>query len=633
MILASLAILGPLVAAFLILSTRWRPGVVAVAGASVGLVGALVTLVRVAGEARFSATLPGLPGLPFRLTVTPLTALLSTAVATVGFCVLVYAVGYMAGERDLPQFFAAMLFFVAAMQALVLAGDWLLFLAAWELIGLASYLLIGFWFERPGVGAAATRAFATTRAADVGLYIGVFAVVTEAGTTEIASTLGVGGREATVAGLAFLLAAMGKSAQMPLQGWLMDAMAGPTPVSALLHSATLVVAGVVLLIRAHALLPDDVRLVVGIVGGVTALVAGVTAIAQRDLKRLLAASTSSQLGLMLLALGAGSAPAAIVHLVANAAMKSSLFLASGIFQHQRASTAMDDLRGVGRERRLAFSGFVLAGLALAGVPPLAGFWTKDAVISAAMDSSNRAILAPLAVVGAALTGIYIARACRLLWWPAGDKRQPVARGAEQGFPFMEVGLMALTVLAATLGLAMRPISNLLDAEVPERTSALAIGIAVAAAGLAIGWRVPAGRLLGPVNQHALTGFRIDGGLDGLVVRPALALAQLLDRLDRAIHRVVLGVARTALGIATTARAFDRTLHGDIVEGTGRAGLAVARAARLNDELGIEGVIAWLVDRTRRLGIGARRLQTGLVHRELLVACGGTAVVLVIVLLT
>ncbi|HSH26381.1 MAG TPA: proton-conducting transporter membrane subunit, partial [Wenzhouxiangella sp.] len=321
--------------------------------------------------------LPGLPNLPLRLTVEPLTALLSVLVAAVGTLVLLYAVGYMQREPGRVRFFALMSAFVAAMQTLVLAGDWLLLLAAWELIGLCSYLLIGFWFQRPEAAGAASRAFLYTRTADLGLYLAVFVIIGRSGSSEIATSLGAGGSAILGAGL--LVAAMGKSAQVPLQDWLMRAMAGPTPVSALLHSATLVAAGAILLIRAAPLLSHETLLAVGIVGGITTVITGLIALAERDLKRALAASTASQYGLMLVAVGAGVPVAALLHLIAHAAIKSSLFLGAGVFQHARGGTAFARLEGVGRARPRMFFGFVVAALALVGVPPLSGFFTKDAI--------------------------------------------------------------------------------------------------------------------------------------------------------------------------------------------------------------------------------------------------------------
>ncbi len=406
--------------------------------------------------------------------------MLTVFVAVVAFLVMVYAVGYMEGEEDKARFFAGMSYSAAAMQTLVLAGDWVLLLSAWELIGLSSYLLIGFWFEREGIPPSATRAFLYTRTADLGLYVAVFVLILETGTSEISRTLEVGGTTALVAGLLLLLAATGKSAQTPLHGWLQDAMVGPTPVSALLHSATLVAAGAMLLIRAFPLSPPTALLVVGIVGGVTTLVTGVMALAQRDLKRLLAASTSSQYGFMLLALGAGSPVAALIHLVAHAAMKSSLFLAAGVFQHARGSTAFDDLGGVGRSRCYAFFGFAVAGLALAGVPLLSEFWSKDAVVAASFESPYAPLFAPLALVATLLTGLYVARALRLLWRGEGED------ASVSGAPWMGVSLAALAALAAVLGLAVEPLARLLGAEVPSDVLFIVLGLVSASFGLIVG---------------------------------------------------------------------------------------------------------------------------------------------------
>ncbi len=516
------------------------------------------------------------------------------------------------------------------MQTLVLAGDWLLFLAAWELIGLASYLLIGFWFERPGVAASATRAFATTRAADVGLYLGVFSITWAAGTTDIAATLRLDGAVPALAGLAFLIAAAGKSAQAPLQGWLMDAMAGPTPVSALLHSATLVVAGVVLMLRADAVLVPEARLVVGVVGGVTAVVAGLTAVAQPDLKRLLAASTSSQVGLMLVAIAAGSPAAAIVHLVASAAMKGALFLGAGIFQHERNSTSLRDLGGVGREHRRVFAAMAVAGLALAGVPPLAGFWSKDAIIGATLEAPMSRFLALAALVATLLTGVYVSRMLRVLW--TGGSNRGDAPTPRSGASDVMIGsLIVLVALAAGFGLALPPLVRLLGAHLPESGVAAVLGLAVSAVGLGLGWFLRAARLLGPLTGPARVGFRVDGGLDSLVIRPALSLGAALGRFDGSLHLGVLGVGNRALRIAAFSYLVDRRLHGTVLA-VGQSALVLAAASRVVDEDVIDRFIANFVEATRRLGARARRLQTGLVHRELLAAAVGTAILVVLLLI-
>ena len=600
MIVPALTLLGPLAAVALILLLRRHVAALALCGAAISVAAALGTLAQVTRGSHDTATLPGLPGQPLRLVADPLAAVLAATVALVGLLVLLYAVGYMRPYGDHTRFYAAISFFVAAMQTLVLAGDWLLFLAAYELIGLASYLLIGFWYERPAVATAATRAFLTTRAADLGLYLGIFVLATQTGTTAIAPTLRVGGQAAMVAGLLLLVGAMGKAAQVPFQGWLQDAMRGPTPVSALLHAATLVIAGPILLSRALPLLPPGVLLLVGTVGGVTAIVAGLMAVAQGDLKRLLAASTSSQLGLMFLALGAGSLGAAIVYLVAHAAMKSALFLGAGVFQEAYGSTSLDRLRGAAHAQRDAFVCFAVAGVALAGLPPLAGFWAKDAVVGATLAAPGAGLFTAFALAGTLLTGAYVGRALRLLW------RGSAAETSVVGSAWMLAGLAALAALSATLGLAVQPIVALLRVPLPENIIGAWLDVLAALLGVLAGWLVPLARLFGPARGWAEAGFRLDSGFAGLVARPTLALAQQCDRADRLIHQGVLGV--------------------------GQAGLVVAGAARFFDEQGIDGLIRRLVAGIRAMGGRARQLQSGLVSRELVVTMGGVALIVAFVLI-
>lgn len=599
MTVAALAILGPLAVAVAILLLRRGSAALAVAGSGLGAAAAVFTLFQVAGGARYETLLPGLPEFPLRLVAEPLSTLLSTAVGGVGFLVVLYAVGYMGRDSNKARFYAGMSFFVAAMQALVLAGDWVLLLASWELIGLSSYLLIGFWFDEEGVGSAATRAFLYTRTADLGLYAAIFVLIAQTGTTEISETLQTGGSAAVLAGLLLLVAAAGKSAQVPFSGWLQDAMAGPTPVSALLHSATLVAAGAILLIRTSPLLPESVLFVAGLLGGLTIVVAGLTALAERDLKRLLAASTSSQYGFMLLAVGAGSPVAAVAHLVAHATMKSSLFLGAGVFQHARGSTRFDALGGVGRERRLVFYGFLVSGLALAGIPPLSGFFSKDTIIAASFESPYAPLFGPLALAGTLLTGAYVARAFRLLWRGEGESE------SISGMRWMGAALTVLVALAATVGFALGPLAGLLGSELPEGLSLAALGLLFGVGGLALGWFVPAARLLGPLREVAGRGFRVGGGFDGLVARPALAFARAADGFDRRVH-----TGATAVG---------------------RGAMSLANVFTLTDERGIDGLIASLVRGTRSLGGRARELQSGLVYKELVFAVvGGAAILLVAV---
>ena len=601
MSLIATTILAPLSAMVLILLLRRIPAALALTGAGIGLIASLGLLSGAFHATGEALMLPGLPGLPLRLAATPLTALLSSLVAVIGGLVLVYAVGYMSRDPERPRFFATMLLFVSAMQTLVLAGDWVLLLAAWELIGLCSYLLIGFWYRRPGVRAAATRAFLVTRSADLGLYLAVFILIASTGTSDIETTLNTGGSTAVVAALLLLVAVMGKSAQTPLHDWLQRAMAGPTPVSALLHSATLVAAGAILLIRTAPMLPPEALLMVGIVGGITTVVTGLIALGEGDLKRLLAASTSSQYGLMLVAVGAGVPLAALLHLIAHAAIKSSLFLGDGVFQHSRGSTLLAELGGVGRAKPRVFLGFVLSALALAGIPPLSGFFSKDAIIAATLASSNAPLLGPLAVAGTLLTGAYMARALRILWHGDGTTRKVAGLG------WMGSGLAGLVALAAGLGSAFPAIESLLGARLPEGTLAQVLGLGAASGGLLLGWSVRGRRLLGPLWPWAQQGFAIAGGLDTWVVRPALAVARGCEGLERRLYDGVLA--------------------------TGRLGLGIGRAVRYSDEQGIDRLISALVRGTVDLGARARRLQSGLIHRELAITVVGTALIFATMLIT
>ncbi len=593
--LIATSILAPLSMVVLILLLRRLPATLALLGVGVGLLASAGLLADAFNGLSHEIILPGLPNLPLRLVATPLTALLSTLVAVVCSLVMVYAVGYMKKDNEKLRFFATLLLFSASMQTLVLAGDWVLLLAAWELIGLSSYLLIGFWYRRPGVTSAATRAFLYTRSADLGLYIAAFILIASAGSSDIAITLNTQGNAATVAGLFLLVAAMGKSAQTPLHDWLQRAMAGPTPVSALLHSATLVAAGAILLIRTAPMLPADTLLVIGIVGGVTTVVTGMIALGESDLKRLLAASTSSQYGLMLVAVGAGVPMAALLHLIAHAAIKSSLFLGAGVFQHSRDSTEMAKLEGAGRDRPRIFYAFALAALALAGIPPLSGFFSKDAIIAATMASPNATVLAPFAVAGTLLTGAYMARALHVLW---RGKRQTTNI---EGMAWMGAGLSGLVILAVVLGAAFPSIETLLNSDLPENIIAQLLGLGAALGGLALGWFIPKQRLLGPLLAWSQRGFAIAGGFDSWMVRPAFAIARRCEQLERGLYVGVLAI--------------------------GRFGLRIGRVTRFSDERGIDGLIFWLVRNTIELGSRARRLQSGLIHREMAITVGGTSLLL------
>lgn len=620
----ALTLLAPLLGGLTVLALRRLPEALALTGAALGLMGAVGLLIAASGDT-VHAVLPGLPDMPLRLVATPLTAVLALVVATVAGSVLIYAVGYMAKDPEKSRFFGTLLLFVTAMQGLVLAGDWILLLAAWEMIGFASYLLIGFWHGRAGVASAATKAFLYTRSADLGLYLGAFLLIGVADTSEISVTLATTGTPALIAGLLLLVAAMGKSAQVPLQDWLQRAMAGPTPVSALLHSATLVAAGAVLLIRVAPMLPGGALWVVGIVGGVTAVVTGLIALAERDLKRLLAASTSSQYGLMLIAVGAGAPVAALLHLIAHAAIKSSLFLGAGVFQHDRESTAMADVAGAGRARPGIFAGFAIAALALAGIPPLAAFFSKDAILAAALGSAAAPWLLPLALAGSVLTGAYMGRALKVLW--VGD-----AGPAPPSAPWMALGMGILVALSAGLGLGLVALEEVLGADIEQPDWIVpAMGLAVGIGGLALGWIITPAQLLGPLLAPARNGFSVAGGMDGLILRPALTIAAACGSFEQRLLAAQIGLIRN-LGLGTAhlvARGDDALFAFSIW--IGQQSLRLGRGTKSTDTNGIDAAIFGLVRWLIAVGAQVRRLQSGFIHRELALTAIGIALIVTVLL--
>src|SRR5882672_9505983 len=347
----------------------------------------------------------------------------------VGSLIIMYSVGYMSHDRDRRRFFGYMNLFLAAMLLLVLGDNYLVLYVGWEGVGLASYLLIGFWQNRNSAAVAAKKAFIVNRVGDAGLTLAIFLMFTEFGTVSFTGVFGTvgsaGSGVATALGLLLLLGACGKSAQVPLQSWLLDAMEGPTPVSALIHAATMVTAGVYLLVRSNPIfdLSPTAQLAVTVVGAVTLLFGAIIGCAKDDIKKALAGSTMSQIGYMTLAAGLGPAGYvfAIAHLLAHGFFKAGLFLGAGSVMH-----GMDDevnMRRYGALRKLlpiTFVTFGLGYLAIIGIPPFSGFFTKDSIIDAAWDKGGTSgyILAACAIIGAGITAFYMSRVMLMTWFGA-----------------------------------------------------------------------------------------------------------------------------------------------------------------------------------------------------------------------
>ena len=395
--------------------------------------------------------------------VDPLTVVMLGLVTFVALVVQVYSLGYMrhhgGDDPRIGWYYAVHSLFAASMLILVLADNLLLLYLGWELVGLCSYLLIGFWYERPAAAEAAKKAFITTRLGDVGLLIGIVLLVVEFGTFDIGTILaGVADGGAVVTASAFLifLGAMGKSAQFPLHVWLPDAMEGPSPVSALIHAATMVAAGVFLVARLFPLFDavGSAQLAVAAVGIVTVFVGASLALVETDLKRILAYSTVSHLGFMMLALGAGSLTAAIFHLLTHGIAKAMLFLCAGSIMH--AMTDETDIRRMGGLRRrmpVTAAAFTLGALALSGIPPLSAFWSKDEILVAVAEGLNPAFLV-LLLVAIGLSALYMARALRVVFFGELSRENDAARESPLVMAGPLVVLGALTVVIGVLALPL-----------------------------------------------------------------------------------------------------------------------------------------------------------------------------------
>ncbi|MHB1005064.1 MAG: NADH-quinone oxidoreductase subunit L [Chloroflexota bacterium] len=375
--------------------------------------------------------------------VDPLTAIMLIVVTTVSLLVQVYSQGYMHGDPGYPRYFAFISLFTFSMLGLVISPNFLQLYIFWELVGLCSYLLIGFWFRKPEAAAAAKKAFVTTRLGDLGLLVGILIIFWQThtfafeGIAEAVTTGAFAGGILTTATVLVFCGAVGKSAQFPLHVWLPDAMEGPTPVSALIHAATMVAAGVYLVARAFEIFAGspDAMLVVAYIGAITAFIAASMGLVVTDIKRVMAYSTISQLGYMMLGLGAagliagGGVVAGISHLTNHAFFKALLFLGAGSVIHATGSQDMDEMGGLFGKMKITALTLLVASLSLAGVVPFSGFWSKDEILSEALRSGHIELFA-VGLLVALMTAFYIFR----MWLRTftGPLRAPASAGGHGG---------------------------------------------------------------------------------------------------------------------------------------------------------------------------------------------------------
>ncbi|WP_414663167.1 NADH-quinone oxidoreductase subunit L [Horticoccus sp. 23ND18S-11] len=583
----------------------------------------------------------------------PLTALMCVMVTFVGLLIFIFSTGYMHEDANYTRFFCFLSLFASAMLGLLVSNSLLLLFICWELVGLASYLLIGFWFHKPEAAAAAKKAFITTRIGDLGFLIGMLwlydatgsllfydggkgVLESDALSILVAQTTLGGLAVSTAVGLLIFCGAIGKSGQFPLHVWLPDAMEGPTPVSALIHAATMVAAGVFLIARVYPLMIADQALtqtplhaltVVAAIGAITALLGAVIAVAQNDIKRVLAFSTVSQLGYMMLALGVGSWVAAIFHLLTHAFFKALLFLGAGSVIH--AAHHEQDIRRLGGLRgpmRITFVTFALGMMALAGVPfVFSGFWSKEAILHAAHGWSVSHLPFYVGLVAVVLTAFYMTRLVAEAFF--GHARSDAASHAHESPRAMTVPLMILAVCAVVLGFLGTPywpwLQRTLDPTFhsePGGAGLMITSIVLVAVGIGAGWALYGRRL----RQKASAPDPIAAAMPGVFA--ALAARLGFDELYAAT------VGRLNQATATFADAFDRYVLDGAVRFLSRLGEFAGIVNRETDEDVINGGFDTTSGQLRGAAQSYSRAQTGDAHGYLgMVAMGFVLIVLAVIL--
>ncbi len=535
----------------------------------------------------------------------PLAAAMLLMIALVGLCIFVFSIGYMGEDKNFSRFFAYLSFFSGAMLGVVVANSLLLLFVFWELVGLASYLLIGFWIERPSAAAAAKKAFITTRIGDMGFFLGILLLYHRSGTLLFYDggrgclepvALSAIGSSVTLVALLIFSGAMGKSGQFPLHVWLPDAMEGPTPVSALIHAATMVAAGVFLVARVYPIfsvgaingVTPSLTVVVW-VGVITGFMAALIAIAQFDIKRILAYSTVSQLGLMMVSLGAGGVAAGIMHLLAHGFFKALLFLGAGSVIHGLHHE--QDIRKMGGLRRLmpiTFLTYAVGMMALSGVPFFfSGGWTKEEILHATSNWPRSHLPHYLTLIGVILTALYMTR--QIIYVFFGNRRA-ASEHAHESPSVMTIPLIVLAVCAVFLSVVLTPAWPWLESYLtghPARFDTrlliqpmIVVSLALVGAGVSLGiWMYRRAGEADPLQHAQPALFRflenkmwIDEIYDRTVIALSAILARLSDWMDRHVwDGLVQDIGRIGqfFGRVTTS-ADERVINAGVDESTSGA---------------------------------------------------------------
>ncbi|HMR12830.1 MAG TPA: NADH-quinone oxidoreductase subunit L [Arachnia sp.] len=507
----------------------------------------------------------------FGLLVDPLSILFVLLITGVGSLIHVYSIGYMSHDDRRRRFFAYLNLFVAAMLTLVLADNYLVLFLGWEGVGLASYLLISFWAHKPSAARAGNKAFIVNRVGDLGLMMAIFTMFAMFGSVSYADVnAGAAGLTpfwATMIGVFLLIGACGKSAQVPLHSWLLDAMEGPTPVSALIHAATMVTAGVYLVVRSNVIYAQSefALTAVAIVGTVTLLAGAIIGSAKDDIKKVLAGSTMSQIGYMMLAAGLGPVGAsfAIFHLITHGFFKANMFLGAGSVMHGMGDDVnMRHYGALAGPMRVTFLTFAMGYLAIIGFPFTAGFYSKDHIIEAAFH--HNAVIGVLALIGAGVTGYYMTRLMMMTFF--GEKRWEDGVHPHESPRVMTVPLIVLAALSVVAGLLMNGwIQGWLESSTGQHahetpllnfTPVGLLTLAVVAVGVLLGWWLHKGRI---ARDEPATGNLLllagrndlygDAFNEHVVIRPTVGLAAGVAAFDRStVDGVAMGSATAAAGL-------------------------------------------------------------------------------------
>jgi NADH-quinone oxidoreductase subunit L len=591
------------------LFARRRPAAAAALSLTAIAVSFVFSLLLLVGQVQapsvIQADIPWMPAgqlaISMGILLNPLSVLMLVIVTGISLLVQVYSLGYMKGDPGFPRFFSYLSLFSFSMLTLVLADNFILLYMAWELVGLCSYLLIGFWYQKPEAARAAKKAFVVTRVGDLGFLVGILVLSIMAGTFDfggVARFIGGGSvpqGQVTLVVLLLFCGAVGKSGQFPLHVWLPDAMEGPTPVSALIHSATMVAAGVFMVARLYVIFqasPDAMRVVAGL-GAFTAIFAAAIALAQDDIKRILAYSTISQLGYMMLALGVGGGAAGagtgagLFHLTTHASFKTLLFLGAGSVIHALGTNDIRRMGGLGRKMPVTAVTFAVAVLAIAGIFPLSGFWSKDAILEAVRDSGH-VVLYVVALATVFLTALYMSRLFFLAF--TGSPRAGAGEHAHESPPVMTVPLVILAVLAAGLGFVAIP--AFVDPQV--RPAGLDVGVLLLSTGLAVAGILVSLLVFGPWRKVSVEAPRHPGP-----VYTVLANKFYIDELYMLLIRGLFFSVTTAIAW------FDRHV--------------------------VDGTVNLVAGASKRGGALLRRTLVGKVQGYALIITGGALVALVVLL--